>query len=183
MTECFNLTSAEVAAVLGSLRANVVENWPAVYAACAAKGLTDRATMIAVVATIGTEVGSFEPINEFGGPEYFAQYDGVKALGNTQPGDGARYHGRGFIQLTGRANYHKYGQLLGVPLEADPDLALNPGVAADVLAQYFKDHGLADRARRGRLDGGTQGRERRHPRPGPLHRPRQRAPEGRGREG
>ena len=52
------------------------QHWPAVAAECAANGLGDRATMIAVVATIGTEVGSFAPINEFGGPSYFKRYDG-----------------------------------------------------------------------------------------------------------
>ena len=78
-------------------------------------------------------------------------------LGNTGPGDGARYHGRGFIQLTGRANYAKYGQLLGVPLEDDPDLALTASVAAGVLALYFKDHGLAAVARKGDWEGVRRG--------------------------
>ena len=157
MKQCFNLTPAEIAKVLGSAPANVKQHWPAVAAACAAQGLSDRPTMIAVVATIGTEVGSFTPINEFGGPAYFARYDGRKDLGNTQPGDGARYHGRGFIQLTGRANYRKYGQLLRVPLEKDPDLALSADVAAGILAQYFKDHGLANRARKGDWEGVRRG--------------------------
>jgi Putative peptidoglycan binding domain len=164
MTDYFNLTPAEIASVLGSPPANVVANWSGVYGACATKGLTDRPTMIAIVGTIGTEVGSFEPINEFGGPADYAKYDGRTDLGNTQPGDGARYHGRGFIQLTGRANYAKYGQLLGVPLEADPELALNAGVAAAILAQYFKDHGLAAVAGKGDwtgvrkgVNGGTHG--------------------------
>lgn len=158
MTQCFNLTPGEIAALLGSPAANVQQHWPAVAAACAASGLTDRASMIAVVATIGTEVGSFAPINEFGGTAYFTKmYEGHRELGNTQPGDGARYHGRGFIQLTGRANYRKYGQLLGVPLEDDPDLALTPDVSARILAQYFKDHGLAAVARKGDWQGVRKG--------------------------
>ncbi len=84
-------------------------------------------------------------------------YEGRKDLGNTHPGDGARYHGRGFIQLTGRANYARYGQLLGVPLENDPDLALTAPVAAGVLALYFKDHGLAAVARKGDWEGVRRG--------------------------
>ncbi len=158
MTQCFNLTASDIAGVLGSPPANVQQNWPGVYASCAAQGLTDCPTVIAIVATIGTEVGSFAPINEFGGTAYFTKnYEGRRDLGNTHPGDGARYHGRGFIQLTGRANYAKYGQLLGVPLEADPDLALTAGVAAGVLALYFKDHGLAAVARKGDWEGVRRG--------------------------
>ncbi|HVN62063.1 MAG TPA: peptidoglycan-binding protein [Gaiellaceae bacterium] len=158
MTQCFNLTSAEIAGLLGSPPANVRRNWPAVYSSCAGHGLADCPAMIAVVATIGTEVGSFEPINEFGGTAYFTRmYEGRKDLGNTRPGDGARYHGRGFIQLTGRANYAKYGRLLGVPLEDDPDLALTAGVAAGILALYFKDHGLAALARKGDWEGVRRG--------------------------
>jgi len=158
MTQFFNLLPGEIAGLLGSPPANVQQNWPAVYAACARNGLTDCPTMIAVVATIGTEVGAFAPINEFGGTAYFTKmYEGRKDLGNTHPGDGARYHGRGFIQLTGRANYAKYGQLLGVPLEDDPDLALTASVAAGVLALYFKDHGLAAVARKGDWEGVRRG--------------------------
>ncbi len=170
MSTCLNLTSADIAGLLGSPPANVQQNWPAVYTACAAQTLTDGPTMIAVVATIGTEVGSFAPINEFGGTAYFTKmYEGRKDLGNTHPGDGARYHGRGFIQLTGRANYAKYGALLKVPLEDDPDLALTAPVAAGVLALYFRDHGLAARARsndwqgvRKGVNGGLNGWDRFH---------------------
>ena len=78
-----------------------------------------------------------------------AAYEGRRDLGNTQPGDGARYHGRGYIQLTGRANYRSYGDRLGVALERRPGLALRPAVGARVLARYFKERGIDDHARRG----------------------------------
>jgi len=158
MTKFFNLTAPEIAGLLGSPPANVQQNWPGVYAACAANGLTDCPTVIAVVATIGTEVSAFAPINEFGGTAYFTRmYEGRKELGNTQPGDGARFHGRGFIQLTGRANYAQYGKALGIPLEDDPDLALKADVATDILAQYFKDRGLPALARKGDWEGVRRG--------------------------
>jgi predicted chitinase len=161
----FNLTPAEIAAALGVPVANVRKHWPTIAAAAAAEGLSDRASMIAILATIGTEVGSFSPINEFGGPQYFTRmYEGRTDLGNTQPGDGARYHGRGFIQITGRANYRDYGKKLGVPLEEQPELALSPDVAARILARYFKDRGLGAAARKGqwkhirqRVNGGLNG--------------------------
>jgi hypothetical protein len=65
-------------------------------------------------------------------------YEGRADLGNTRKGDGVRYHGRGYIQLTGRANYKAYGAKLRVALEASPELALDPGVGAAVLAEYFR---------------------------------------------
>lgn len=69
-------------------------------------------------------------------------YEGRSDLGNSAPGDGAKYHGRGFIQLTGRSNYQAYGDKLGVDLENNPDLALDPVVSARVLALYFFNRGV-----------------------------------------
>jgi len=164
----FNLDAAGIAAATGCPAANIRRFWPAIQAACVQSGLTDRASVIAVLATIATEVSSFEPIDEFGGAQYFTEhYEGRADLGNTEPGDGARYHGRGFIQLTGRTNYRSYGQKLGIPLEDQPELALQPDVAARLLAQYFADRGIADAARkrdwqmvRRKVNGGLNGWER-----------------------
>jgi predicted chitinase len=145
----FNLGAPGIAKAMNCPPANVKRHWPAIRAACVENGLADRESIVAVLATIGTEVGSFEPINEFGGAKYFAQhYEGRPDLGNTHPGDGVRYHGRGFIQLTGRANYRSYAQKLGVPLEEQPERALKPEVAARILGRYFKDHAIAEDARR-----------------------------------
>src|SRR5262245_1443449 len=165
MGTTFNLDAAEIAQSTGCPPANVARYWPDIQKACVENGLTDRASIIAVLATIATEVGSFEPINEFGGDAYFKKnYEGRKDLGNVHPGDGVRYHGRGFIQVTGRANYRGYGQKLGVDLEDHPELALDPDVATRILGTYFKDHGIADFARRGdwtgvrkKVNGGTNG--------------------------
>ncbi len=165
MNGTFNLGASAIAGVLECPAANVERYWPALQAACIENGLTDTASVIAVLATVGTEVASFEPINEFGGPSYFSKmYDGRADLGNTHPGDGVRYHGRGFIQLTGRANYRGYEQKLGVPLEEKPELALDPAVAARVLGRYFKDRGIAGDARKGdweavrrKVNGGLNG--------------------------
>jgi hypothetical protein len=145
----FNLDAADIAAATGCPPANVKRFWPAIQAACLQNGLTDRASVIAIVATIATEVRSFEPVNEYGGDEYYKKYEGRADLGNTQPGDGVRFHGRGFIQLTGRANYRSYGQKLGIPLEAEPERALEPDVAARLLTSYFADRKIADFARSG----------------------------------
>jgi peptidoglycan hydrolase-like protein with peptidoglycan-binding domain len=140
----FPLSTAQIGEICGCPAANVEQNWVAIQAAIAECSLSDQAATIAVIATIATEVPAFLPISEYGGTDYFTRmYEGRKDLGNTQPGDGARYHGRGFIQLTGRANYRSYGEKLGVPLEDDPDLALDAAVAARILAVYMQDHGIA----------------------------------------
>jgi len=150
----FALTPAQVSSCCGCAEANVVQHWAGLQKALAECGLDDRPSMIAAIATIGTEVPAFLPISEYGGTAYFTKmYEGRKDLGNTQPGDGARYHGRGFIQLTGRANYRYYGQKLGLPLEQNPDLALEPEVAARILAQYFKDRGIGRLAAQGDWQG------------------------------
>ena len=148
------LKPVQIAAALGCSVQAVRANWPPILEALSLHGIDDLPCQIAVLATVGTEVGSFQPINEFGGPAYFTKmYEGRKDLGNVRQGDGSRYHGRGYIQVTGRANYRTYGKKLGVPLEDQPDLALQPDVAAKVLAAYFADHGIAKLAAAGDWQG------------------------------
>jgi predicted chitinase len=75
-----------------------------------------------------------------------AAYEGRANLGNTQPGDGKRYKGRGPIQLTGRANYTKYGQLLGLDLVHNPTIAATKEVGFRIAGQYWKLNGLNELA-------------------------------------
>src|SRR5262249_42733694 len=67
-------------------------------------------------------------------------------LGNTEKGDGFRYRGRGPIQITGRSNYKKYGDLLGVDLVGNPDLAATPQFAFSTAALFWKMNGLNELA-------------------------------------
>jgi len=69
-------------------------------------------------------------------------YEGRRDLGNTQPGDGKRYKGRGPIQLTGRANYQKYGDLLGLDLVNNPTIAATPQVGFRIAGQFWQLNGL-----------------------------------------
>ncbi|MGO1075596.1 peptidoglycan-binding protein [Inquilinus sp. CA228] len=71
-----------------------------------------------------------------------AAYEGRRDLGNTQPGDGRRFKGRGLIQLTGRANYHTLGGKLGVDLENNPEMAAEPKLSLRVACEYWKGRKL-----------------------------------------
>ena len=88
---------------------------------------------------------------------YCADYEGRTDLGNTQPGDGKRYKGRGYIQLTGRANYAKYGKIVGQDLVNNPELAKDPNIAADIALAYWDQRGLGSKARAGNFDAVTYG--------------------------
>lgn len=90
---------------------------------------------------------SMQPVKEVGGAAYFFRMydpqgnrpDVARRLGNTQPGDGARFAGRGYVQITGRANYLRAQNELGLPLLENPDLALQPSVAAKIMRLGMKE--------------------------------------------
>lgn len=92
----------------------------------------------AFIAQLAHESGEFRYMEEIWGPTAAQRrYEGRRDLGNTQPGDGYRYKGRGPIQITGRFNYRKYGQALGVDLENNPTLASTPEVAFRIAGVYW----------------------------------------------
>lgn len=104
--------------------------------------LTDLRQLAYVLATTAWETAyTCQPISEHGTNNYFFQmYDPkglrpavAKALGNTTPGDGIKYRGRGFVQLTGKTNYQKMSVVTGVDLVANPDLAMQPDIATKIL--------------------------------------------------
>jgi len=143
-----------VADILGCSNVEVEANLPYVLQTLSEYGLLDRPTLIAAIATIGVETGGFKPIKEFGGTSYFTRlYEHRKDLGNNRPGDGALFCGRGFIQITGRSNYFEYGKILGIPLGANPDLALDPAIAAKILVLYFRNRKIPQLAAAGNWKG------------------------------
>lgn len=79
---------------------------------------------------IAHETGGFRWLCELGKDEYFKKYENRKDLGNTIVGDGAKFKGRGFIQITGRDNYSKAGIALNLDLVNSPEIAETPTVAA-----------------------------------------------------
>lgn len=121
---------------------NIAKNLPYVTAALAAFELTDVDMISVALGTIRAETEGFVPISEY--PSHFNTLPGQppfsayeNRLGNKTLGDGARYRGRGFVQLTGRENYQKYGAILDIPLVDNPDCGCAPEVAACLLAAYL----------------------------------------------
>lgn len=97
-------------------------------------------------------------------PEMIANYVYGGRLGNTEPGDGWRYRGRGLVQLTGRANYEEACRAVGLPLADKPELLEEPEAAALSAAWYWSSRNLgvlADRddliAVTRRINGGMHG--------------------------
>jgi hypothetical protein len=128
------------------VRANIVRFLPNVIAGLRDFGLTDTDMVLVALATIKAETAGFEPISERRSSfnsvvADFDQYEPGTAkgadLGNTVAGDGARFRGRGFVQLTGRDNYDRIGNRLSVPLTSQPELANDPAIAGRILAAFL----------------------------------------------
>ena len=133
----------------------ITANLDFVLSALSDDGIGDRAMVLMALSTIRAETEGFVPIPE-GQSKYntavtpFDLYDagtpkGVQ-LGNTVKGDGFRYRGRGYVQLTGRYNYRTIGQSLSIDLENDPDLGTDPTSAGKILARFISKKEAAIRA-------------------------------------
>lgn len=120
--------------------ADVAKLWDTLRGELDQRGLLNRRNLIYLLATIAVETPVCKPIREYGGPKYFTKmYEGRKDLGNTQKGDGIKYAGFGFLQLTGRANYTYYGSKLDIDLVNHPELAGQYDNSIRILIQYFVD--------------------------------------------
>lgn len=93
----------------------------------------------AFLAQLAHESGQFRYMEEIADG---SAYEGRKDLGNTEPGDGKRFKGRGPIQLTGRINYRLFGKELGLDLENDPLQAAKPEVGFRVAGCFWRRKGL-----------------------------------------
>ena len=129
---------------------------PEILKALDQKGLADVDMLLMALATIRAETAQFTPIDE-GISQYNTSAKGTKGrhafdlyevgrkkiqLGNLQAGDGARFKGRGFVQLTGRFNYERISKDLGLgdELVRNPEKANDPVIAALALGQYLKNN-------------------------------------------
>jgi predicted chitinase len=142
---------------------------PHLNRAMQAYGVDTKQRTAALIAQLAHESGEFRWMEEIWGPtdpqrRYEPPGTLAARLGNTQPGDGKRFKGRGPIQITGRFNYMKYGALLGIDLVAKPELAATPEVAFATAGLYWKSNGLNELADANdflkitrRINGGTNG--------------------------
>ena len=125
-------------------------------------------TAYALATAYHETASTMQPIREYGGPTYFTRMYDVSGArpklaltnGNTCAGDGPKYCGRGYVQLTWKANYARAGKQCGVDLVAYPDKAMDPAVAAKIMRSgmdegwftgksfnsYLPNKGRADRA-------------------------------------
>ena len=112
------VTLDELHQVFGALADDpkVAEGLPALNAAMLRAGISTPARKAAFLATLRSESG--------------LRFDAVEA------GNDSRYRGRGFIQLTGEANYRAAGEFLGLDLVGHPDLAVN-GLASPAIAAWY----------------------------------------------
>jgi hypothetical protein len=131
-----------------TIKANIVAHLPSVLAGLRACGLGDRDMVLMALATIRAETEGFRPISEGRSGfntrvQPFDRYEpGTnvgRILGNTQPGDGALFKGRGFVQLTGRDNYRRIGHQIGADLLGNPELANDSQLAGRILGQFLKN--------------------------------------------
>lgn len=121
------------------------------------------------LAQVAHESGEFRYMEEIWGPTpaqklYEPPSRKASELGNTETGDGKLFKGHGPIQITGRANHQKYGDLLSVDLISNPSLAATPEVGFRLAGCYWKQNGLNELADENRftsitvrINGGTNG--------------------------
>ena len=91
------------------------------------------------------------------GPDAVAELMYGGRMGNTAPGDAAKFKGRGFTQLTGKDNYAAAGKALGVDLVKNPELASDPAMAGKIATWYWKSKGLSGAAQAGDVASVTKG--------------------------
>lgn len=113
------------------------------------------------LAQVAHESGGFNYVRELASG---AAYEGREDLGNTEPGDGVRFKGRGLIQITGRSNYRDCGVDLGLDLLANPELLEEPTNAARSAGWFWNSRNLNEIADRGdtkaitkKINGGLNG--------------------------
>jgi predicted chitinase len=150
-----------LATMPGLSRKDAERYLPLMEAAMRENDVTNEMRARMWLAQVGHESGSLVYFEELASG---AAYEGRADLGNTQPGDGKKYKGRGPIQVTGRSNYTNAGNGLRLPLVDKPEMAADPTHAFRVSGWWWKANGLNPISDTGdvvaatkRINGGTNG--------------------------
>lgn len=136
---------ASVRSDFGALKQPQVDGFSIISAAL--KGWPVSWTAYALATSWHETAATMQPVKEYGGDAYFKRMydiegdrpDKARSLGNVNPGDGVRYCGRGYVQLTGRDNYRKFG------IENTPDDAMKPEVAARIMREGMEQGAFTGR--------------------------------------
>lgn len=160
------MTLGQIKETACSSTTNATKFMDAINATCAKFQINTSIRQLCFLAQVGHESGSLFFTEELASG---AAYEGRKSLGNTQPGDGIRFKGRGLIQITGRANYKAVGDALGVDLiknptmlggknvnKCTPDQLTNAAMSAGWFWNSRKLNDMADKINIGKpIDTGT----------------------------
>lgn len=142
---------ARISKAFGPFRESQVSGTRFLLTSPIVQGALDSQLAYMLATTWHETAFTMQPIAEYGGPAYAnARYDSVlgstparkaraRQMGNTAKGDGYKYRGRGYVQLTWKINYIKFSELLGVDMVADPDLAMVPENAIRVMVYGMRD--------------------------------------------
>jgi putative chitinase len=160
----FGITENQLITIMPQLakdKAKAAQDLPLLNQAMAEANINTPQRQAAFLAQLAQESGELKYFEEIASG---AAYEGQRDLGNTQPGDGVRYKGRGPIQLTGRSNYRAAGRALGLDLEGNPKLAAEPNVGFRTAGWFWNSRDLSPladagnfREITGRINGGFNG--------------------------
>lgn len=121
----------------GNLSQSQVDGLNVILDEATRRKIANNRTLAYILATVFHETAhTMQPIREYASGK---AYERRKDLGNLKPGDGVRYKGRGYIQITGRFNYTKFTNRYGIDLVGNPDLALQPSIAVRILYDGMLD--------------------------------------------
>lgn len=135
------LTEVMVAGVGGTTVGPIVQTFVRVVNARGAEFQVDSWLRVChFVAQCALESDHFNTLTEYASG---AAYEGRRDLGNTLPGDGVRFKGRGVIQITGRTNYQAVSKGLGVDVVAAPERLAEPELGVLAALWFWKTHGCA----------------------------------------
>ena len=149
-------SSTHVATATDCPLSAVESNWPAIHVELERRGIATRNVCAVVLGTIAVETAhTFAPVQEAFWLDDAWRHANLRY---------APHWGRGYVQLTWEYNYRSYGEALGIDLLSNVDRAMEPNVAAAILAEYFIRANVADAAERRdwrevrrRVQGGSAG--------------------------